>query len=634
LKYRAEIDGLRALAVIPVILFHAGFETFSGGFVGVDVFFVISGYLITSMLIEDLEHGRFSVRGFYERRARRILPALFFMVAVCGLFAWFWMTPDQLDRFSLSVAALSLFGSNLLFWQESDYFDAAAEEKPLLHTWSLAVEEQYYLLFPLFLLVTWRFGKTQLFWLIALLCAVSFLHSERSWAIDPVGNFYLAPTRAWELFAGSVTALFVSQRGVVANDVLGLFGVLAVLMSIVHFDRSTPFPSAYTLVPVLGVVLVLRYAGEASFVARLLSTRLLVGLGLISYSAYLWHQPLFAFARIRSVEEPDACLMAMLSMLALGVAVLSWRFIERPFRNTSFLAQYQVFLYGGMGLVVLAVLGATGHFMKGVESRLDRRLQGDIGHAAFHQYIDKRYHDCTPPGIADAALTWRGFRRCKQSKQGRPEVVLLGDSHAEHLFIGVAEALADKNVVFYILNGAPYVSSPLFTNIFDELLFNQQQQQILIAMNFHSRVGGNDRGLYREMTETVMTLKRAGKQVVLVGDIPAYGSDPAACVYSSEGGADRRCHLSLDMANRQKALYSGILQQIGRELEVRYVDLYEPLCNSLDCGMTKEGTVLYRDRNHLNIPGSQLVGTYLARILSPQSLTSRPSGCERETPCE
>ena len=215
MHYRQEIDGLRAVAVIPVVLFHAGFEIFSGGYVGVDVFFVISGYLITSILIRELEQGEFSLVRFYERRARRILPALFFMMLVCIPFAWAWMTPSQIEDFGRSLVAVSLFASNILFWRKIDYFAPAAEENPLLHTWSLAVEEQYYMFFPLFLLLAWRFGRTRVFYMIAAIAAASLLFANGAGATMPVANFYLAPTRAWELLAGSLCAFihFGRSRG-------------------------------------------------------------------------------------------------------------------------------------------------------------------------------------------------------------------------------------------------------------------------------------------------------------------------------------------------------------------------------------------------------------------------------------
>lgn len=361
MKYRAEIDGLRALAVVPVILFHAGLEIFGGGYVGVDVFFVISGYLITTILIEDIDNKRFSILTFYERRARRILPALFFVILMCIPFAWLWMVPSQMKDFSESLIAVSLFVSNILFWRESGYFDAVAELKPLLHTWSLAVEEQYYIFFPIFLILAWRFGRNRVFWMIAVMAAVSLLLSEWGWRNNPAANFYLAPTRAWELFAGSIAAFVVQKRGIQKNDLLALIGLAAIIFSIFLYDESTPFPSVYTLVPVLGVVLLVLYAEKETFVAKLLSAKVFVGIGLISYSAYLWHQPLFAFARIRSLEHPSFLLMLTLSLLSLVLAFFSWRYIEKPFRDQSSFNTTRIFSFCSIFLLSLMALGYAGH---------------------------------------------------------------------------------------------------------------------------------------------------------------------------------------------------------------------------------------------------------------------------------
>ena len=346
MQYRPEIDGLRALAVLPVILFHAGFQVFAGGYIGVDVFFVISGYLITSILLADIEGGEFSLAKFYERRARRILPALIFVLLACIPFAWAWMLPGQLQDFSAALLAVSLFGSNIWFWQHSGYFDSAAEENPLLHTWSLAVEEQYYLLFPIFLLLAWRFGRGKLVWLMLALALLSLLLSEWGWRNAPSANFYLAPSRAWELLAGSITAYWVRNYGLRESNALSAVGLMGILIPIFFYDHTLPFPGLLALPPVIGTALICLSAGPTTITARVLSLRWLVAIGLISYSAYLWHQPLFAFARIKLVD-PSMLVMSTLSIVALVMAYLSWRFVEQPFRANSGLVTRQstVFLH-------------------------------------------------------------------------------------------------------------------------------------------------------------------------------------------------------------------------------------------------------------------------------------------------
>jgi len=376
MKYRAEIDGLRALAVVPVILFHAGFELFSGGFVGVDVFFVISGYLITTILIEDLENQRFSLVSFYERRARRILPALFFVIFVCIPFAWMVLSDAALDKFGSGLIGVSLFLSNVVFWKQQGYFDESAELNPILHTWSLAVEEQYYVLFPIFLILAWRFGKNRVFWMIIVMAAISLLLSEWGWRNQATANFYLAPTRAWELFAGSIAAFVVQKQGVQKNNILALFGLAAIIFSIFFYDETTPFPSVYALVPVLGVVLLVLYADKDTIAARLLSTRGFVGIGLISYSAYLWHQPLFAFFRVYN-NEVTLNVYASLGffVLSLVLAYLSWRFIEKPFRRKANFSKLSIFSLGIGSLLLIYAFGyASKQASVGGEYRLAYEL--------------------------------------------------------------------------------------------------------------------------------------------------------------------------------------------------------------------------------------------------------------------
>lgn len=451
MQYRPEIDGLRALAVLPVIAFHAGAAGFSGGFVGVDVFFVISGYLITTILLDDLAAGRFSLARFYERRARRILPALFVVMAACLPFAHLWMTPDLFQDFARTAAAVALFVSNLLFIAELDYFAPAAEANPLLHTWSLAVEEQFYILFPPALWGLWRLGGGRAaLWGTAALAAVSFAFSEWAWRIWPAESFFFLPSRAWELLAGALCAFGLRGRAgpfaPAAGGALALAGLAAILAAVVLYDRDTPFPSAWAALPVGGSVAVILFARADTLAAGLLRLRPVVGLGLISYSAYLWHQPLFAFARLRAPAEPTPTVMAALALAALALAALTWRFVEQPFRHHRARAPLlprrgQVFAAAGAGIAAFAAFGAFGELSEG-RARL-WLAQADPGARATYllmqeaRAITRRSDDgaCrfNLDRLSPAAI--QRLRACAAAHG--PGVAVLGDSHA----IDLTEAL-------------------------------------------------------------------------------------------------------------------------------------------------------------------------------------------------
>ena len=265
--YRREIDGLRALALLPVIFFHAGFELFSGGFVGVDVFFVISGYLITTIILIELEKGKFSIIHFYERRARRILPALFIVIFVTIPFAWLWLLPTDMKKFSQSLIAVVLFVSNIFFGRESGYFDTEAELKPLLHTWSLAVEEQFYIFFPIFLIFFWTLNKKLLVFLLGLIFIVSFSLAQYSLNLKSSAAFYLLTTRGWELLIGVFIAFYLfkfkrNNFSKYSSEAAGWFGILLIIYAIFSYSKTTPFPSFYALVPTLGTGLIILFATQ------------------------------------------------------------------------------------------------------------------------------------------------------------------------------------------------------------------------------------------------------------------------------------------------------------------------------------------------------------------------------------
>ena len=385
MKYRAEIDGLRALAVLPVILFHAGFEWFSGGFIGVDVFFVISGYLITTIIISEMAEGKFSIINFYERRARRILPALFFVMAACLSFALLLMPPADFKDFGHSLIAVSTFASNILFWLESGYFDTAAELKPLLHTWSLAVEEQYYILFPVFLMLTWRSGiKT-----ILILLSIVFLISlgvavwGTQYAAHPKiisGAFFLLPTRGWELLVGVFAAFYLKYnthlKSHSLNQALSLLGFGMITYSIIAFDKTTPFPSLYALIPTIGTGLLILCAVPKTYIHKLLSLKFIVGIGLISYSAYLWHQPLLAFARHRILGDVSDLILIILCVASLAMAWFSWRFVEQPFRSRTHFSRNIVFRFSIIGIFIFSLIGSYISYSTEESNRWYKGLDG------------------------------------------------------------------------------------------------------------------------------------------------------------------------------------------------------------------------------------------------------------------
>jgi len=445
MKYRAEIDGLRALAVLPVILFHAGFEWFSGGFVGVDVFFVISGYLITTIIISEMAEGKFSIINFYERRARRILPALFFVMAVCLPFAWLWLTPTDLKHFGQSLVAVSIFSSNILFWLESGYFDTAAELKPLLHTWSLAVEEQYYILFPIFLMLTWRLGIK---WVLVLLSVVFLLSlGVAQWSAYkyPSAAFFLLPARGWELLIGVFAAFYLKYnphlKSHILNQVLSLLGFGMIVYAIIAFDETTPFPSLYALIPTVGTGLLILCAVPKTFIHKLLSLKFIVGIGLISYSAYLWHQPLLAFARHRLLGEVSELTLIALCLISLVLAWLSWKFVEAPFRNKKAFTRNKIFFFSMASIIISSSLGLSMHLKNGYGDRVNftEELANSFERPSSENCFDTPFnHSADQWGC----ILGRG--------EGEINFILFGNSHSLSLKTLIDEKAKQKGIkVFY-----------------------------------------------------------------------------------------------------------------------------------------------------------------------------------------
>lgn len=500
MKYRSEIDGLRALAVLPVMLFHAEFAGVSGGFLGVDIFFVISGYLITRIILEDVSRGTFSISRFYERRARRILPALFCIILMTIACAWAWMLPAQYAVFARSLIAMIFFVPNLFFWRESSYFAADAAEQPLLHTWSLGVEEQFYLLFPLAILLLWRFGKRSTTLMLLIAAFVSFALCEYASRMMPSANFFLLPTRAWELMIGALCAFAHHEHAPRKQNLLALLGLGFIILSFITFGEQMRLPSAYTLLPVLGTALIILYATSDSWVGHALSLRPVVMLGLISYSAYLWHHPIFAFARIFNMHESTSFTLLALIGAALLLAALTWYFVEQPFRDKTH-RYYVKDRYALCAAIVTALIiigfGIHGHLSKG---RLEAwQKQATTSQRIAFAFMQREQARRFEYDNGDCRFNLNQLNKGDEprllacSKTYGAGIAIIGDSHAMNLFhvlrhsapnapflVGFAQGLCRPYETLATCNYTPFLQMlKRHPSLFKQVIYEQAGWEML-----------------------------------------------------------------------------------------------------------------------------------------------------------
>lgn len=426
--YQPQIDGLRAFAVLSVILFHANFPIFKGGFIGVDVFFVISGYLITTIIIKEINNKTFSFIGFYERRARRILPVLFFILLISTIMAWLILLPRDMREFSQSLAATSSFLSNVFFWLKSGYFDTSTELKPLLHTWSLSVEEQYYIFFPILLVLIFKYNKNKLVMIVTSCLLLSLIFSQWSITNDKNAAFYLIFSRSWELLIGSLLSIFyiridtyVSCYNKYIVQIMGIASFSLLVFSILFFDKKTPFPGLYALFPTFSTVGVIIFSKKKTILYNILSYPLIVSMGLISYSAYLWHQPILAYARYISIDELSSVLKFLLIFLTFLLSYFSWKYIENPFRkrNNTF-----IFIYASVVISLLFIaFGIYGHIANGFDNRV------------APSYLYKNfYKDIASPkntvGLHGKRCVSEKASICQVSDGEGKRILFFGDSHS------------------------------------------------------------------------------------------------------------------------------------------------------------------------------------------------------------
>jgi len=656
MKYRSEIDGLRAIAVIPVILFHAGFSLFKGGFVGVDIFFVISGYLITTIIYKEINAGTFSFLYFYERRIRRIFPALFVVSFICIPFAWFWLVGIEYKRFSQSLATINIFSSNILFWSQGGYFSPNTALKPLLHTWSLAVEEQFYIFFPLLLL--WKRIKGKQLLVLSIIFLLSLSWSEYSSALYPDANFYLLPSRAWELLAGSILAIIlprVATRNLALSQVGALLGFGMIIYAISSFSESDFMPNRLTLTPVIGTILVIAFADKRTVIGKILGFKLIVGIGLMSYSAYLWHQPLFAFARIRLVGAVSSDIYIGLVFCTLGLAYLTWRFIEAPFRKKGRFTRRQVFFTAILGAVFFIAFGLTGVLTKGLPDRIsgEARYYADFA----NKYKPTRGEVCYSNR---KGLLLPPQEKCIYNTEFPLNVALWGDSHAGAIMDPLAEdmALQEQGLIEIVYLGCPpVIGFKQYSKVDTCNQFNIEslkylegshiQTVVLLARwaryiegkRFNNGEGGIEAGsdngyglpiskgrpfihdkeylsamgaIYRSTAEALLNV---GKQVVLVYPIPEAGwnvPDLFTKIYlhNYEPLKNSIVSTSFDVFQaRTKNVYAQ-LDKLPPHPNLLKIYPEHVFCNSTvkgRCILELNKKPLYSDDDHLNYLGGELV---------------------------
>lgn len=651
MQYRPEIDGLRALAVVPVLFFHAGFAWCAGGFVGVDVFFVISGYLITSILYQDMEQGRFSMMRFYERRARRILPALLLVSLACIPFAWAWMLPNELIDFSESLIGVATFTSNILFWKESGYFADPAELKPLLHTWSLAVEEQYYIIFPPLLLLLHRHLRRHLFAVIAAGTLASLALADYASTTHRIANYYFLPTRAWELGAGVLAALYryhhpKDRLAPIWRELLGLTGLGLIVYTLVSFDEQMPFPSLWALLPIVGTVLVILFADGGTVSARILGWRLLVGIGLISYSSYLWHQPLFAFARIRLFEGVPESVYWLLIAATFLLSWLSWITVETPARKGWKGGRTRVLSAAAVSLAGLAVIGTLGLWGEGLPQRPHL--------ADAMRFMEARYDtspffdQCHDPESFETTCTLGGKPAEQDAAERTDPILVWGDSHgvelawqfAERLepygipvrqitFNGCQPSLSVREVwhdhgcenktraafdyMVQLAPGATVIIVARWPAYIEGSLFDNGEGGVETGMGFPFMPvdwngGTNTERIGRlaiAIADTIEALAQHGHQVVLVYPIPEVG-------FSVPEYLSRRALFGIHsqplstsyqiFLERQRHSYAA-LDGIPDSENLLRIYPAELFCNTRlagRCAAELDGEPLYRDDDHLN----------------------------------
>lgn len=625
--FRRDIQGLRALAVLMVIAFHARLPL-PGGFVGVDVFFVISGFVITSMLHREWQAtGHIALGRFFARRFKRLTPALVLLVAATLVGSALALSPfgPQQGAARTALGALLMSANIVITKSTGGYFEAPAASNPLLHTWSLSVEEQFYLVFPLLLIGGWalqrrhpRFRAAPMV-VVAVVAAISLglalraLHHPPGPRTDWLLGFYGPLSRAWEFAVGALLSLAASRLGGTSRRIttaLASVGAVMLILSVRLISESTPVPGPWTFLPVVGTLcLTAAGLGQPGFLTRVLGSEPLVRVGNWSYSLYLWHWPFIVLASFRWPDRRWAAVVA--AAVSTAPALASYRWIEMPLRRRRGLKGGR--LAAVLALILAPALALSVGLLYAADHLWAPRLTTADVRFAFHGEVAWKDHDyrfggfqpCTDPVLR--ALFEKAPKhepRCQQSKPGADvSLALLGDSHAEHVFIGLSEALPATNIMYFTVNGFPSKADPNFAAALDYVLKTRSIRTVIVTAFWAAR-GVDEVGL----ADVLRSLRKSEKRVFLTDDVPSFDFDPFGCkVHTTGCSRDAKEFRTAYLPNYQKLL------ALSRTVPgVRLLETAQYLCNEKSCSMTLGDDILYADPNHLNVLGSRYVGKRMA----------------------
>ncbi len=650
LKHYSFIDGLRALAILPVVFFHFNMAHMTGGYVGVDIFFVLSGFLITGLIDRQLAAGNFSIVHFYERRCRRILPPLFVTCFASVIAAYFLFMPHDFLQFSRVLGGISFFGSNFILARWTGYFAHPDSSKPLLHTWSLAVEEQFYVIFPLLLVALGRIFKNRRAAVRAavyILCAISFALSVALLHASPAKTFYLLHTRAWELLAGAILALHLKEiklRRAMA-EILSALGLAVVLLCVFLYNRNTPFPGLAALPPVLATVFLLwANIGHETLTKKIFESRPAVGIGLISYGLYLYHWPLLAFTHYYLDSAPPPAAAAALIAAAFALATVSYFYIERPIRAGGVFKRKTVFALSGLGLVTFGLIGLTGLHTKGLPQRFDATV---LRYAAVNDYSG---HVAVPEKcVATGWPDLQGVSLCKFGKDpaAKPDFLLWGDSHAGAIESAVRRDSGQYGVTGWavVRSGCPSLigaaradgfadySCPDIARAVLRIIRENHIRTVLMVSRWDMYALGWEKGSDETTREPFISFTTAGGRRLLrkqafsaafmatVKKLHAMGVTvwvmrqvPAQLVYVSSalaraayfGRDPARLERTYEAIRKRRHFIGAVFRAAAREYPLHFIDPADTFCPQHKmCLISADGQSLYTDNSHLSFFGAQ-----------------------------